>query len=335
MLEARKCPDCGETYFPPAQTCQKDGARLQVAQPLIGKTLDDRYRIDYILGTGGMGTVYRATHIHLESAFAVKVLHPEMVAFDGAIERFRREAKAARRIHHDNAIEVTDFGITQENLVYLVMEIVEGQLLREMINVETFDYHRTVEILCQVCAAIQVAHDNNVIHRDLKPDNIIVRRIGEKEVVKVLDFGIAKLLEANQPADEHQVLTKQGMLIGTPQYMSPEQCQGRDLEPPSDLYSLGLIGYEMLTGRMPFLSEKPMGYIAKHLRERPKPLREIAPEVPTSIERVIMRTLEKEPEARPSSATELASLLRLAVREAGEKSKRTTLIESRPFDNST
>jgi len=339
MLESRRCSVCGETYFPPTQFCLKDGAQLQVVQTLIGSVLDERYRIDDILGAGGMGTVYRATHIHLESEFAVKVLHPEMVSYDGAIERFRREAKAARRIQHPNAIEVTDFGVTSDNLVYLVMEIVEGRLLREMVNDGRFDYHRTVEILCQICAAIQAAHDNGVIHRDLKPDNIIVQRIGAQEVVKVLDFGIAKMLEANQSAKEQRVLTQQGMLIGTPQYMSPEQCQGRELEPPSDIYSLGIIAYEMLCGQTPFLSQTQMGYIAKHLREEPRPLRSLAPRVPASIERVIMRTLAKEPEDRPQTASGFAHELREAVREADERgsaaSARDTLIESRSDEKAT
>jgi formylglycine-generating enzyme required for sulfatase activity len=218
-----------------------------------------------------------------------------------------------------------------------VMEIVEGRLLRELLAESVFDYRRAVDILCQVCAAIQVAHNNRVIHRDLKPDNIIVVNPGEKETVKVLDFGIAKMLEANQPADEQQILTKRGMLIGTPQYMSPEQCQGKDLEPTSDLYSLGLIAYEMLSGRMPFTSATPMGFIAKHMREEPAPLRSIAPHVPSSIERVIMRTLEKEPENRPSSATALADALRAAVLDAGQQSVRTTMIElgSREKDTQT
>jgi serine/threonine-protein kinase len=339
MLESRRCAVCGETYFPPTQFCLNDGAQLQIVQTLIGSLLDERYRIDDILGAGGMGTVYRATHIHLESEFAVKVLHPEMVSYDGAIERFRREAKAARRIQHPNAIEVTDFGVTDDNLVYLVMEIVEGRLLREMINDGVFEYRRTVEILCQVCAAIQAAHDNNVIHRDLKPDNIIVQKIGAQEVVKVLDFGIAKMLEANQPSKEQRALTQQGMLIGTPQYMSPEQCQGRELEPPSDIYSLGIISYEMLCGQTPFLSQTQMGYIAKHLREEPRPLRSLAPDVPTSLERVIMRTLAKEPEDRPRSASAFARELRQAVREADERrsatSERETLITPRPGDLST
>ncbi|MGH9837494.1 MAG: SUMF1/EgtB/PvdO family nonheme iron enzyme [Blastocatellia bacterium] len=339
MLESRRCAVCGETYFPPTRVCLKDGAELQVVQTLIGTMLDDRYRIDDILGAGGMGTVYRATHVHLESEFAVKVLHPEMVSYDGAIERFRREAKAARRIQHPNAIEVTDFGVTADNLVYLVMEIVEGRLLREMINEGRFEYHRTVELLCQVCAAIQAAHDNKVIHRDLKPDNIIIQRIGAQEMVKVLDFGIAKLLEANHPAGEQRALTQQGMLIGTPQYMSPEQCQGRDLEPPSDIYSLGIIAYEMLCGQTPFVSQTQMGYIAKHLREEPRPLRSLAPRVPASIERVIMRTLAKEPEDRPATASDFARELREAVREADERgnpaSARDTLIESRPDGKAT
>lgn len=315
MLEARKCPQCNEKYLPPIQSCAKDGLALEVTNTLIGQTLD-RYRIDSVLGVGGMGAVYRATHTLMESEFAVKVLHPELVETEGAIERFRREAIAAQRIRHENAVEVTDFGVTAEKLVYLVMRIVEGRSLHDLIREQLFDYRRAVEILCQVCAAIHKAHQKNIIHRDLKPDNIFVQKVGIEERVKVLDFGIAKMLEPERGVNSQQVLTKPGLIIGTPQYMSPEQCQGRELDPRSDIYSLGTIAYEMLCGRRPFLAQHEIEYLSKHLRETTPLLSQFFPNIPPSIERVVMRALEKDPENRFSSAEEFAKELRNAAREA-------------------
>ena len=319
MLESRQCPVCGDFYWPPTQFCQRDGTALLAERTLIGQLLDDRYRIESLLGAGGMGTVYRAVHVHLDSAFAVKVLHPDMITNEAAIERFRREAKAARRIQHRNAIAVTDFGVTADKLVYLVMEFVEGRLLRELIQEGPFEYHRAADILTQTAAAVEAAHNSGVVHRDLKPDNILIQKTGDKELVKVLDFGIAKLLEANQMSSPQRVLTKAGMIIGTPQYMSPEQCQGKELERASDLYSLGIIAYELLSGETPFVCDAQMQYISKHLYEAPPLLRSKAPRVPLSLERVIMRTLEKDPSHRHETAQEFARELRDAVVEADEQ----------------
>ncbi len=318
MLEYWRCPVCKEAYPPPTPRCPTDGATLELTQTLIGQILDNRFRIESLLGVGGMGAVYRAMHLHLESYFAVKVLHPPMVADEAAIERFRREAQAARRIHHPNAIEVTDFGVTPEKLVYLVMEIVEGHLLRDLIREGAFDYHRATEILCQVCSAIQEAHDKQIVHRDLKPENIIVRKEGYQERVKVLDFGLAKLLEPEQPGERLRVLSKANCVMGTPQYMSPEQCKGLDLKYQSDIYALGVIAYEMLSGQPPLYSSTPFGYLNLHINKQPAPLSSVAPSVPVCIERVVMTALEKSPEDRQQSANELARQLRNAVREADE-----------------
>jgi serine/threonine-protein kinase len=316
MLESRKCPQCNETYPHPTESCPNDGQQLEApTNTLVGKVLGN-YRIDSVLGVGGMGAVYRATHLLMESEFAVKVLHPELVERESSIERFRREAIAAQRIRHENAVEVTDFGVTAEKWVYLVMRIVEGRPLRDLIKEKVFDYRRAVEILCQVCAAIDKAHHCNIIHRDIKPDNIFVQQAGFEDKVKVMDFGIAKLLEPPRGENSQRVLTRPGLIIGTPQYMSPEQCLGKELEPSSDIYSLGLVAYEMLSGVPPFLAGNQMEYISKHLHETPTPLSHFVPNIPPSLERVVMRALEKEPTQRYASAEEFARELRKAVREA-------------------
>ena len=326
-LEAKKCTACGNVFDKALSFCPNDGLRLVAVDTLIGQTLDGRYRIEKVLGKGGMGVVYCATHVHIDSQFAVKVLNPDLVANQSAIERFRREAKAAGRIQHPNAIQVTDFGVTPERVVYLVMEIAHGDSLRQLLNeAGAFDYRRAVEIMLQVCAAIEAAHQSGVIHRDLKPDNIVIWRVGASERVKVLDFGIAKLRERRRATDtdapfelaphEQGTLTEAGTLIGTPHYMSPEQCRAKELGPPSDIYSLGLILYEMLSGELPFNDENPIEVVFKQLKEAPRPLREISPTVPAPIERVVMRALEKDPARRQGSAADFARELQEAVREA-------------------
>lgn len=324
--EIKRCNACGRTYDRALSYCLNDGTPLVQDTSLIGMILDGRYRMDSLLGRGGMGVVYRATHIHIDTEFAVKVLHPDLVANQSAIERFRREAKAAGRIHHPNAIQVTDFGVTKEGIVYLVMELVDGQSLRELLIMErTFEYHRAVAIMHQACAAVEAAHQSGVIHRDLKPDNIVVQRVGNIEKVKVLDFGIAKLKEKTPSADSGQSLTREGMVIGTPEYMSPEQCRARSLDARSDIYSLATILYEMLCGAPPFTAESPLEVVAKHLNGVTRPLRQVCPVIPEPIERVVMRALEKDPAKRPSSATRFSYELMEAVKAV--KSGYTTKLE--------
>src|SRR5262245_56024378 len=174
MLEERKCPRCGGMFSPPIQYCNRDGRLLAVSRTLIGRVLHDKYKLDDWLGGGGMATVYRATHLKMGEEVAVKVLNPEMVGRERIVDRFRNEARAAIRVNHPNAIKVTDFDVTEDNLYYLVMEIVKGRLLGEMISKEKFDYRRVVKLIAQACHAIDAAHRQGIIHRDLKPNNIIV-----------------------------------------------------------------------------------------------------------------------------------------------------------------
>jgi serine/threonine-protein kinase len=301
--------------------CPEDGtplgAEATVADPvpappaapadgLLGLVLDDKYRLDERLGEGGMGTVYRATHLLIERHVAVKVLNPRLVADETAKERFRREARAAGRLQHSNAVAVTDFGETKDGLVYLVMEILEGRPLREVLAREApLDPARAVSLMLQIAAAVEAAHEAGIIHRDLKPGNIfLVQRPDSPYIVKVLDFGIAKLAAEGGEYGVSDTLTGIGVMIGTPRYMSPEQCDGAQLSPSSDVYSLGVILYEMLTGQTPFSGVSPLALALKHSSESPRPPRELVPTIPPALEAVVLRALEKGAGARPADAGE-------------------------------
>ncbi|HWS55916.1 MAG TPA: serine/threonine-protein kinase, partial [Pyrinomonadaceae bacterium] len=318
MLE---CPQCGRRFDAGVTLCPEDGTPLRAeptvvsgpsapggsadGDPLVGRTLDEKYRLDERLGEGGMGTVYRATHLLIERPVAVKVLNRRLVTDEAAKERFRREARAAGRLQHSNAVAVTDFGETRDGLVYLVMELLEGRPMRELLAREApLDPARAVSLMLQVAAAVAAAHDAGVIHRDLKPGNIfVVQRPNAPHLVKVLDFGIAKLA-ADDTGDgqPHDTLTGTGVMIGTPRYMSPEQCDGVPLTPSSDVYSLGVILYEMLTGATPFTGATPLALALKHSAEQPRPPRELAPSVPPALEELVLHALAKSPQERPRDA---------------------------------
>lgn len=295
--------------------CPEDGAALQADatvaidgpqdDPLVGMTLDEKYRLDSRIGSGGMGAVYRATHLLIDRPVAVKVLNPRYVEDEAAQTRFRREARAAGRLQHANAVTVTDFGSTQDGLVYIVMELLEGKTLREVLAHDApLDVARAVSIMLQISAAVEAAHQAGIIHRDLKPANIfIVQRKDAPPFVKVLDFGIAKLAaEALEEDDDPQTLTQVGAMIGTPRYMSPEQCEGAHLTPSSDVYSLGIILYEMLTGTTPFNGTTPIAIAIKHSSEPPRHPREFVAAIPPELEEVVLHSLEKRPENRPADA---------------------------------
>jgi serine/threonine-protein kinase len=317
MHEVKKCNSCGNTYPDNLSFCLNDGSPLVPANTMIGTVLDGRYRLDKLIGEGGMGEVYCATHVLIDTEVAVKLLRPEFVANQTAIKRFQLEAKAAGRIHHPNAVRVTDFGVTPERVVYLVMELAQGRSLRNLIrNEKKFDYLRAVNIVRQICGAVDAAHRSGVIHRDLKPDNILIEKVNDTERVKVLDFGIAKLKETKTDA----FLTQAGTIIGTPQYMSPEQCQGKHLDPSADIYSIGIILYEMLSGDVPFDGESTLQVVYNQLHEPPRPLWEISPDAPLPIAQVVMRALEKDPAQRQSSAMMLSDELKEAVEAVGEGS---------------
>lgn len=296
----------------------------QSPDSLIGNTIDEKYRIESILGAGGMGTVYRATRLMIGDAVAIKVLHPAEVSDLQAIERFRREAQAVARLKHPNVVTVHDFGVSNRSLVYFVMELVEGESLRSIIKRGPLTPSATGEIISQVCGALDEAHRRNIIHRDLKPDNIIVTTSSTGLRVKVLDFGIAKLLDLSVTADN---LTQTGTVLGTPHYMSPEQCLGEELDGRSDIYSLGIVLYEMLSGVVPFNSPSLTALVLQHVTQPPPPLRGINISISAAIERVVMRALEKQPEARQPTADELDLELRDAIR--GSVNTPATVIRQR------
>jgi serine/threonine protein kinase/tetratricopeptide (TPR) repeat protein len=312
-----QCPQCGRQFASDVTVCPEDGTPLSAdstvadaegapLDPLVGRVLDDKYRLDARLGVGGMGTVYRATHLLIERPVAVKVLNPRLVADETAKERFRREARAAGRLQHTNAVAVTDFGETGDGLVYLVMELLEGRPLREVLAHDApLDPARAVSLMLQVAAAVEAAHEAGIIHRDLKPGNIfLVQRPDTPYIVKVLDFGIAKLAPEGGEAAMHDTLTGTGVMIGTPRYMSPEQCDGAQLTPASDVYSLGVILYEMLTGQTPFTGATPLSLALKHSSESPRPPRELVAAIPPALEQVALHALEKSPHDRPRDAGE-------------------------------
>jgi serine/threonine protein kinase len=274
--------------------------------PLLGRTLDEKYRLDERLGTGGMGTVYRATHLLIDRPVAIKLLNPRFVEDEAAQARFRREARAAGRLQHTNAVAVTDFGRTSDGFVYIVMELLEGRTLRDVLAREApLDTARAVSVMLQISAAVAAAHEAGIIHRDLKPANIfIVQRKDAPPFVKVLDFGIAKLAADTIDDDDPKTLTAVGVMIGTPKYMSPEQCESGPLTPASDVYSLGIILYEMLTGTTPFTGTSPLAIALKHSTEHPRAPREWVVTIPPALEEVVLRALQKNPEDRPQNAAE-------------------------------
>lgn len=295
--------------------CPEDDSPLQAdstvaveipVDRLIGHTLDDKYRIEQRLGIGGMGTVYRARHLLIDRPVAVKVLNPRFVEDEAAQVRFRREARAAGRLQHANAVGVTDFGRTSDGYVYIVMELLEGHTLRDVLAKEApLDTARAVALMLQTAAAVGAAHETGIIHRDLKPANIFIVQNSEvPAVVKVLDFGIAKLAAESFEDDDPKTLTLVGVMIGTPRYMSPEQCDGAELTPAADVYSLGVILYEMLTGLVPFSGTSPLAIAMKHASEQPRPPRDFVASIPPALEEVVLHALEKRPEDRPANAAE-------------------------------
>jgi serine/threonine-protein kinase len=281
----------------------------QSGDSLIGHTIDNKYRIESKLGEGGMGAVYLSTRLMIGDTVAVKILHSAQVSDPQAIERFRREAQAAARLKHQNAVTIYDFGVSNEGLVYLVMELAEGQSLRDIIKQQgPVTPSAAAEIMSQVCAALDAAHRQNIVHRDLKPDNIIVAVTNTGLRAKVLDFGIAKMRDLSASN-----LTQTGAVMGTPYYMSPEHCMGEELDHRSDIYSLGIVLFEMLAGVVPFNSPISTAVIVQHVNQAAPSLRALNASISASVEAVVMHALEKRREARQQTAVQLAQELIAAV----------------------
>jgi eukaryotic-like serine/threonine-protein kinase len=312
------CPRCF-TRFPDSERfCLHDSAVLVEEEDIarLGTSVGN-YRLDKILGRGGMGTVYSGKHIYINKAVAVKILHPQFARYQEAIHRFLREARAASAINHPNIVDVTDFGILTDGPVYFVMEFLEGKSLEDFIERDgAVELHRALNIANQIALALEAAHLNGIIHRDLKPDNImLLKRPGRRDLVrmssdqnwitereesydfvKVLDFGIAKSLIP----DELSAETVQGAVFGTPEYMSPEAARGEEVDLRADVYSLGVILFDMLCGRPPFEAAQSSDVLAMHIHKAPPTPRDFAPhrEITEMAEQIMLKAMQKDPARR-------------------------------------
>jgi len=267
-----------------------------------GAIFAGRYDIKEILGAGGMGVVYRAFDRELQEPVAIKTLKPEAMAGGAALDRFKQEIRLARKIAHRNVVRTYDLG-EQNGMYYLTMEYVEGTSLKQLIvSRGKLPVEVTLTVGKQLCRALEVAHAEGVIHRDIKPQNIVVEPNG---FLKVMDFGIARL--ANPPKGKG--LTEAGTAIGTPDYMSPEQLSGLELDPRSDLYAAGVVLFECLTGRLPFEAETTWALVAKHLEEEPPDPRTTNPDVPGALAVVILKAMAKDPKKRFESASQMHDAL--------------------------
>jgi serine/threonine-protein kinase len=278
---------------------------------LVGRRFFGEYTITKKLGEGGMGAVYLARQNSIDQMVALKVLHARAAESDEIVQRFHREAKVISMLTHPNIVRVFIFGRTQDDLLYLVMEYVEGMELRERLAQQgTLDELVAIKIIKQMCSALAEAHDLGIIHRDLKPDNVLLANFrGDKNFVKILDFGIAKL---KQPEDgePQKKLTQAGIVYGTPEYLSPEQAQALELDHRTDIYSLGCMLYELITGRVPFDADSPVQILTKHVFEDPAPPSKVAPgKVAPTMERIILKAMSKEQDDRFNNALEMFDAL--------------------------
>ncbi len=288
---------------------------MRPKDPFIGREiLNGQFQVLEKIGTGGMGSVYKASQPAMGRMVAIKILHPKLAGRKDLTSRFRREARAMSQLTHPNTAKVFMYGeLEDDGSLYIVMEMLEGKNLNQTVRKEgPMPPERAIPILIQVCGALQEAHDLGIVHRDLKPENIFLSRQGGiADYPKVLDFGLAKVTERQmQPGSV--ILTQEGMVFGTPEFMSPEQAQGKTLDARSDIYSLAVILYEVLTGKLPFSARTPMEYIQKHVMEPAIALNERVPELrfAKGLEDVLARALLKKPDERYQSAAEFGEALR-------------------------
>jgi serine/threonine protein kinase len=307
------CVRCKREVAADAQFCSFCGARAgqsgsSPSDPWIGRTIAQKYLIHELIDRGGMGLVYKATDLALDRPVAVKMLDREMTADPTLVARFHREARAASRLNHPNSVTVIDFGQADDGTLFMALEFLPGRnLARVIANEFPVGTARVVKIGSQVLAALTEAHALGIVHCDIKPENVMLEtRRDEKDAVKVLDFGIAKLRDIKGPR-----LTVKGLVCGTPGYSSPEQARGEELDPRSDLYSVGVLLYELLSGKLPFEASSPGALVAKMLVEPPVPLHVRRPDilVPADLEAVVMKALSPDRESRFTSADEFRQAL--------------------------
>jgi serine/threonine protein kinase len=302
-----RCLRCQEEFSNGIQICPHDGTRLIVAlpDPMIGKTFADRYEIIEVLGRGGMSVVYKAQQIFMQNFVAIKVLHQTLNSDPTSFDRFKQEAVAAISIRDKNVIQVLDFGISDDK-AFLIMEYLEGQDLSDwLMKNGDMGVERALKIFIQACSGLAHAHAKGVIHRDLKPGNLFLMKEADgSDLVKIVDFGIAKI-ESNNNASS-QSLTKTGEVFGSPLYMSPEQCHGKTLDARSDIYSLGCVLYETLTGMPPLMGVNSFETMNMHVGQQPVPVRACVPDkdIPQSLDECIIKALQKNPNQRQQTMQE-------------------------------
>ncbi len=300
---------------------------------LFGQVLADRYRILDLIGKGGMGKVYLAEHVALGKRVAVKVLNPAYTNRPDQVKRFLREAQAASTIGHENVIDITDFGEMPNGQVFFAMEYLQGDDLGKLLKKNgAMPWSRARRVILQICRALQAAHNKGIIHRDMKPENcFLIHRNGIRDFVKVLDFGIAKFLEENRDGGSNP-LTQIGALIGTPEYMAPEQIHGEAADLRMDVYAVGCIMYQILTGNLPFTDKTMYGVLSQQVNAKPIPPRQLLPEadIPVEVEAIILRAMEKDKTQRYQSMAELLEAIVAAPRGAGagERGSTTTNLDA-------
>lgn len=310
-----ECPRCGRCEEVGITMCPSDGTAM-VSGSTVPRTVELKYRIDQLLGRGGMGAVYRARDMRLDRDVAIKVVRPDLLGDPDARRRFRREAQIVAKLQHPSIVAIYDYGTLWDGGAYLVMEFVRGDDLRRVLRREgRLELDRALRILDPVCVAIEAAHVEGILHRDLKPENILLP--GGHQQVKVLDFGVAKLISDDTSADSNlttaaSLMTQQGSILGTPAYMAPEQLRGQHLDARSDVFSLGVIAYEMLTGMLPFGSTS-LADIALRQLHPPTAFASLGIDVPKSLEEVLLAALAPQPTTRPGSPAAFASQLKSVV----------------------
>ena len=342
-----RCPACGTTYATEAKFCPKDGSKLLIqgsvsltprnteqraagAEPqvksatvshanMVGQVLDRRYQIEKKVGEGGMSFVYLAHDVATRERYAIKILSPSLSKDTNAMARLRREAGLGIRLEHPNICHIMRLGETEDGFVYIVMPFVEGELLVDRTNrMGHIPLEETVRYVSDMSAGLNVAHDLKIIHRDLKPENIMLcKKPDGTDRAVVMDFGLAKERKAG---GELEKLTATGIILGTPEFMSPEQLRGKPLDARTDVYSLALMTYEMLTGKLPFQGRTQQELMIARLRSDPTPIRKMRPELnfSTGVERVLMKGMQRNVEDRYQSAPEFGSALLAATQEGGE-----------------
>ncbi|MDI1447239.1 serine/threonine-protein kinase [Polyangium sp. 6x1] len=319
----RICPACSREYPDARSHCQDDGIKLVSldktaalrAEQLVGQLVDGRYRIERVLGHGGMGTIYACRHVVVGKAFAMKVLRPPRSGQnDGVLARFIREAQTANALKSRHIIETTDFGQLEGGPFYVVMELLEGFDLARAMRESRLGPAQLLHVFIQIADTLELVHAHGIVHRDLKPDNVfLVQENGDPLFVKLLDFGIAKVLHSGSSE-----LTEEGMILGTPHYMAPEQARSESVDHRADVYSLGVMMYRAFTGRLPFTAESTIGVITRHAMEAPEPPSRFCA-MDGLLEAVILRCMAKRPDERPQRMAEVSRDLRaIAMKSSGQ-----------------